>query len=77
MSLVHKKNISSIVHKKLTHNKQHSGQSDQSLSKVDEETEAKIGEIRAAAEDKKQDALDKMMKAITQVETKPHENYRV
>ena len=56
---------------------QHSGQSDQSLGKVDQETDAKIEEIRAAANDKKQDAIDKMMKAIINVETKPHENYRV
>ncbi|GAN01190.1 v-type ATPase [Mucor ambiguus] len=56
---------------------QHSGQSDQSLGKVDQETEAKIEEIRAAASNKKQDAVDKMIKAITNVETKPHENYHV
>ncbi|KAI8092306.1 G subunit of V-type ATPase [Gilbertella persicaria] len=56
---------------------QHSGQSDQSLSKVDEETEAKIAEIRAAAKEKKQDAIDKLLKAITNVEAKPHENHRV
>ncbi|CAO3622752.1 unnamed protein product [Mucor hiemalis] len=56
---------------------QHSGQSDQSLGKVDQETETKIEEIREQAAEKKGDAVEKMMKAITVVETKVHENYRV
>ncbi|KAG2209263.1 hypothetical protein INT47_005555 [Mucor saturninus] len=56
---------------------QHSGQSDQSLSVVDQETEQKIEEIRRDAAEKKGDAVEKMMKAITNVETKRHENYRV
>ncbi|KAI9469903.1 MAG: G subunit of V-type ATPase [Benjaminiella poitrasii] len=55
---------------------QHSGESDQSLSKVDQETEAKIQEIREAAEKNKEEAIQKIMKAITNVETKAHENYR-
>lgn len=44
---------------------------------VDQETEQKIEEIRRDAAEKKGDAVEKMMKAITKVETKPHENYRV
>ncbi|KAI7907282.1 G subunit of V-type ATPase [Cokeromyces recurvatus] len=56
---------------------QHSGESDQSLSKVDQETEAKIQEIREAAEKNKEIAIEKIMKAITNVETKVHKNYQV
>ncbi|KAG0744357.1 hypothetical protein G6F57_001084 [Rhizopus arrhizus] len=56
---------------------QNSGQSDQSLGKVDEETEVKIQEIRIAAANKKQDALELMLKSIMNVETKPHVNARV
>ncbi|CAO3674068.1 unnamed protein product [Rhizopus stolonifer] len=55
---------------------QNSGQSDQSLGKVDEETEVKIQEIRAAAAEKKQDALELMLKSIMNVEAKPHINAR-
>ncbi|KAG0782747.1 hypothetical protein G6F21_010940 [Rhizopus arrhizus] len=49
----------------------------QSFGKVDEETESKIQEIRNAAANKKQDALELMLKSIMNVETKPHINARV
>ncbi|CAO3698389.1 hypothetical protein G6F70_006748 [Rhizopus microsporus] len=55
---------------------QNSGQSDQSLGKVDEETEAKIQEIRKAAAEKKQDAIELMLKSIVSVDPKPHVNAR-
>ncbi|KAI9267874.1 G subunit of V-type ATPase [Sporodiniella umbellata] len=56
---------------------QNSGKSDESLGKVDEDTEKKIQEIRAAAAEKKQDALEIMLKSIMNVEVKPHINARV
>ncbi|KAG1602576.1 hypothetical protein G6F47_002637 [Rhizopus delemar] len=49
----------------------------QNFGKVDEETESKIQEIRNAAANKKQDALELMLKSIMNVETKPHINARV
>ncbi|KAI8997258.1 G subunit of V-type ATPase [Pilobolus umbonatus] len=56
---------------------QHSGQSDQSLSVVDQDTDVKIEGIRAAATENRQAAIDKMLQAIVKVETKAHENARV
>ncbi|CEG64834.1 Putative V-type ATPase, G subunit [Rhizopus microsporus] len=46
------------------------------LGKVDEETEAKIQEIRKAAAEKKQDAIELMLKSIISVDPKPHVNAR-
>ncbi|KAI8878258.1 G subunit of V-type ATPase [Backusella circina FSU 941] len=55
---------------------QHSGESDQSLGQVDQETDAKISEIRAAASDKKEVAVELMLKSIINVVTEPHINAR-
>lgn len=57
--------------------KKHSGESDQSLSQVDKDTDVKIEEIRKAYNANKQVAIDKIMASIINVQTVPHENYRV
>jgi V-type H+-transporting ATPase subunit G len=44
---------------------------------VDQETDAKISEIRAAAADKKDVAVELMLKSIINVVTEPHINARV
>ncbi|ORY93972.1 G subunit of V-type ATPase [Syncephalastrum racemosum] len=56
---------------------QHSGTSDQSLSQVDQETDAKVSEIQASYEENKAKALEKMLEAITNVQAEPHINARV
>ncbi|KAL1934264.1 hypothetical protein VTP01DRAFT_6446 [Rhizomucor pusillus] len=56
---------------------QHSGASDQSLSIVDQETDAKIAEIQSKFAENKEAAIQKMIDAIINVEAKPHPNARV
>ncbi|ORX58985.1 G subunit of V-type ATPase [Hesseltinella vesiculosa] len=53
---------------------QHSGESDQSLTKVDKETEEKIEEIRAAYAKNKDNAVEKLLEAVTMVDVTPHIN---
>ncbi|KAI8072658.1 G subunit of V-type ATPase [Gongronella butleri] len=53
---------------------QHSGESDQSLGKVDKETDVKIEEIRAAYAQNKEKAIEQLLESITKVDVNPHIN---
>ncbi|KAG0174055.1 H(+)-transporting V1 sector ATPase subunit G, partial [Apophysomyces sp. BC1021] len=56
---------------------QHSGESDQSLGKVDQETEVKIAEIKAKYSEHKETAMGQLIEAIVNVKPAPHQNVRV